>query len=173
MAPMNEDELKQMLDRMYGGQKRSMLRISNDEKIPAAPIDGGIETAQNLRSANTPDSQIGGEHMSKMSVQELDELRSRNRMKVRKVQQGALTVVTPVTPVAVPQAVTSTASATTPVDLVQLKRDIAEWTALQLMLNNPRRHFARQETKTKLTAFVLYYMMAALLVGIIWAAAGH
>jgi hypothetical protein len=119
---------------------------------------------------------VNEDEMSKMTAQELDEFRSRNRMKERKppgVQQGALAVVTSV---AVTQAVTETASATTSAAAgycrVQLKRDIAEWTALQLMLNNPRRHFARQETKTKLIAFVLFYIMAALLVGIIWAAAG-
>jgi hypothetical protein len=91
-------------------------------------------------------------------------------MRVRKVPQGALSVVAPV---AVPQAITATASETAPVDLVQLRRDIKEWTALHLILNNPDRHFAKGQTKTKLIAFVLFYIMATLLVGVVWVAAGH
>jgi hypothetical protein len=174
MAPMTEDELRRMLDEMYGDQKRSMLRISNGpaaENTAAADLTAG-ENARPMRvSPNVKD-----DAMSKMTAQELDEFRSQNRMKVRKmpeVRQGALALVTHAAPVAVPQAVTSTASATTPVDLVQLRRDIKEWTALHLILNNPDRHFAKGQMKTKLIAFALYYLMAALMVGIIWSAAGH
>jgi hypothetical protein len=129
--------------------------------------------------------------MSKMTAQELDDHRSRNRMKVRKVPgvpQGALTLVTVAPTQVAPVAPSAVAPPSTPVDLVQLKQDIEEWIALQLKINKLRRRRrfethvksasdirseARQETKTKLIAFVLYYTMAALLVGIIWAVAGH
>ena len=74
MAPMNQDELKQMLDRLYGDQKRSMLRISSDEKIPAATIDADSAGAQNTPPVNMTKSHSGGDPMAKMTVEEVDEL---------------------------------------------------------------------------------------------------
>jgi hypothetical protein len=95
MAPMTEDELRQMLDRMYGDQNRSTLRISNDEKIAAADLDADAPAAHFSPPATATEGQMG-----KMTVEELDEHRSRNRLKVRKVpevRQGALALVTPTT----------------------------------------------------------------------------
>ena len=121
----------------------------------------------------------------KMTANELDELRSRNRMKVRKVPQGALTLVTSVTPVAVPRATTPVASVTAtgrldPHTAELLLKFFGPWTSLpgRAERHEQSRRAAirkadRQQMKTKLIAFALYYMMAALLVGIIWAAAGH
>jgi hypothetical protein len=185
MAPMNQDELKEMLDRLYGDQNRSALRISNDEKIPAADLDAAAEKCNApLPPATSP--AVKDDPVRKMTVEQLDEHRSRNRMKERKVPQGALALVTSVTPAdAVPQATAPVASVTAtgcldPHTAELLLKFFGPWTSLpgraeryEQSRRAAIRKADRQQMKTKLIAFALYYMMAALLVGIMWAAAGH
>src|SRR6266704_231027 len=99
-----------MLDEDEARRQR-IQRRRRAEKIPARDIDADAAEAQNTPPVNTTNSQSGGDEMGKMTVEELDQHRSRNRMKVCKPR--ALTVV-PVSPVAIPQVAPAATSETAP-----------------------------------------------------------
>jgi len=167
---MGADELNKLLNQLQRKTSNALL-MPPDEKIPAAPVDAGAERAQTSRAANTAQSQ-GDDDMTKWTSAQIDEHRSRNRMRERKppgAQRRALTVIDAATQVvASPAAPSVTAPSvtlvpptpsrldrlwhwlfaappqSTTVDLVQLRRDIKEWTKLQLKINrhpNAERNF--------------------------------
>ena len=213
MSPMNDEELQQMLDKKYGQQIGSTLPISSaDEKIRAADLETAGADATLAPSATATEGEMG-----KMTVQELDEHRSRNRKRERKppeVQQGALTLVRATVPQATAPVVSETAAEaptlvfdnsapvhhrpvpaiaqapaptrmqrllrwlfvppTTPhaVDLVQLKRDIKEWTALQNSIDRLKirqRHF---DIRSEIARYIFLFITATFYVLLACAAIG-
>jgi hypothetical protein len=200
---MGRKELEELLNQLQSKNSNALL-IPSDEKNPAARLDAASIEAQNSRTANTSDSQTGGDEMAKWTALEIDEHRSRNRMKVRKVpevQQGALAVVRATVPQATAPVVSETvatfvepdvvhatyrppspiAPAATPSrlhrllrwmfvaptvappvgDLVQLKRELKEWTALQIKIDKLEKRYRRFAIRSEIARYIFLIITAA------------
>lgn len=171
------------------------------EKIPAATIDADSVEAQNAPPVNMTQSQSGGDEMGKMTVEEVDELRSRNRMKVRQPQQRALSIVPQATvtapvvsetapaaptlilgdaPCATYRAPVATAPtvtlgrlqhlwrwlfvapiASTSTDLIQLRRDIKEWTLLQHKIDRLKHAQRNFHIRSEIARYIFLALTAA------------
>jgi hypothetical protein len=187
---MGRKELEELLNQLQSKNSNALL-IPSDEKSSAARLDAAEIAAQNIALSQM----THGDKMAKMSVQELDEHRSRNRMKVRKVPQGALALVTPATvtapkssPVEFSEVTTPIrqpapfiapapsptrmqrllrwlfappAAPTTSVDLVQLRRDIREWTALQIKIDRLRNAERNFRIRSEIARYIFLIITAA------------
>src|SRR5215470_178578 len=166
MVRMTPEEIQQLLDKVYGNKNSNALLIGADESD--FTVDADASEAQTSRPENTSDSQTGGDEMGTMTVQELDALRGRNRMKERKaprVQQSVHPIALSVADTQATHEVVSapapsmlrriwnwlfTAPAASPAstDLITLRREIEDWVKLhheieRLRNAKPPREIAR------------------------------
>ena len=187
MVRMTPEEIQQLLDKVYGNKNSNALLIGADESD--FTVDADASEAQTSRAANTSHSQRGDE-MGTMTVQELDALRSRNRMKERKVPRVQQSVH-PIAPsVADTQATHEVVSAPAPsmlrriwnwlftapaaspasTDLITLRREIEDWVKLhheveRLRNARPKREIARYVFLILTAAFYGLIAYSAMMIG--------